>query len=66
MRRNIRRTAHVREVVDDLMSILQRKASLLLQTSRSVDSDWEGFSVVLSLREILNVLKVAKGPGEEL
>lgn len=38
--------------------------SLLLETSSSINPDRELLAVVLSLREIFNVLEVSEGPGE--
>jgi hypothetical protein len=53
-------TSYLREVIDDLVGTLQSQLALLLEATGGVDSDGQVLAVVLSLSEILNVLKITK------
>ena len=54
------------EVVNDLMGMLQGPAALLSKTSCRVNTDRELLATVLALREVLDILKVSKGPCQKL
>jgi len=55
-----------REVVHDLMCILQRKSCLLFQTSRCSHSNRQVLAVVLPLRKAFDILRVSNDLGEQL
>jgi len=54
------------EVVDNLVAVVQSKATLLLQTTGSVNPDGNVLSVVLALGESLDVLKVTDSPRQQV
>jgi hypothetical protein len=48
------------------VAIVKGKASLLLQASSGVHSDWDVFAIVFALCESFNVLKVSNGPSQKV
>lgn len=54
---------NLREIVYNLVAVVKGKASLLLQASSGVHSDWDVFAIVFALRKGFNVLKVSNGPS---
>jgi hypothetical protein len=54
------------EVVHDLVAVVQRKISLLLQTASGVDPDGNVLSVVLALRVCLNILEISDSPCQKV
>ena len=54
------------EIIHDLVSILQCKSTLLLQTPCRIDTDWQGFAIVLSFRVAFNVFKITDSPSKKL
>jgi hypothetical protein len=59
--------AHLREVVDNLASVLESEASLLNESLGGVNSDGKlSTALILALGEGLDVLELSTGPGVEL
>ena len=56
----------LREVVHGLMGMFQGPAALLSKASGRIHTDWELLAAIFALREVFDVLKVSKSPGEKL
>src|SRR5690242_1470610 len=55
-----------REVVHNLVAVIQSKATLLLQTTSGVDPDGDALAVVLALSESLDIFEVSNRPGQKV
>lgn len=59
-------TKNFREVVNDLVGMFQGETALLFETTGSIDSDRQVFTVVFALSERFNIFEITNGPRSQL